>query len=169
MAADPRVRARGRGSHPQVARAQSPAIPRNAGTSPRRAPRTVRAVRSTAVAVGPTFRRERTRPHVLSKRQPPLRRRTRGTTTRDRRVKELLGAMNFAEEVPADIPPVPVRTRKVKKCPHGRRKDQCRDRNGSSICIHNRRRDNCATCNYYTCYGCSCVYKGHRFCSKSAL
>ena len=75
--------------------------------------------------------------------------------------------MNFAEE--GDVPPVPVRTGKHKKCPHGREKARCRDCGGGSICIHNReKKKHCATCNYYTCYGCSCVYKGHRFSSKAA-
>ena len=44
--------------------------------------------------------------------------------------------MHVAEE--GDVPPVPVRTRKVKKCPHSRQTARCRDCGGGSICNYNR-------------------------------
>ena len=47
---------------------------------------------------------------------------------------------------PAGIPPLPVRLWNVKNCPHGRRKDRCRDCGGGSFCIHDRRKYHCVAC-----------------------
>ena len=70
----------------------------------------------------------------------------------------------------------------VPACKHGNRKDRClrcsklcehgRGKVGCpkcNRCVHNQHKRLCKYCNDWTCNADGCRYKGHHFCSKSAL
>ena len=54
----------------------------------------------------------------------------------------------------------------LSQCEHGRGKVGCPTCNR---CVHNQRKRLCRYCNNWTCQVDGCRYKGHHFCSKSAL
>ena len=54
----------------------------------------------------------------------------------------------------------------LSQCEHGRGKVGCPTCNR---CVHNQHKRLCRYCNNWTCQVDGCRYKGHHFCSKSAL
>ena len=54
----------------------------------------------------------------------------------------------------------------LSQCQHRRSKDGCPECNR---CPHGQHVKRCKYCNHWTCQVDGCLYKGHRFCSKSSL